>query len=254
MIFTSCKPSADRFIGASSTIQGKGQEAKVASNLRRPSRSLHSQPQIVQASTPKPSPIFVINKESIPEWARRNALNNKQFHATHKIYYLPIHKNITQRDLDIIEYTLSLRSWITHLPRGVNYSRLYFQQKKELNVNLYEVVSTSIDNAIELNFEDAEHPCVQIHKGDGSEVIASGSLFRDLVYIEPFNFPWNTYDLDVSLANNISDISSPIKSGDTVNILLIQVIEYKRSDLGHCHYYLNPINLDNLDLISYTVK
>lgn len=242
LLFASCKPS---------TVSTQNTPATTNAQIRF-KRSAVNQPQLVQVTDL--APIFTISKDSIPEKDRRHELNSV-YNVTHQIYYLPISsKNLTPSDLEIIERTLSLNKWVRRFPHTVEFSFLFYQEHDDPpQRNLVHQVNTPIKNPIEINFTNANEPFVKIHKKDGA-IVHSGELFRDLFHVEPFSSVWNLDDWDISNANDIKGLSHPINRGDTVYLLFIQVVQYRDPDCSLYHYYLNPINMDNLDLISYEVE
>lgn len=246
LLFTGCKPHTVYTEHALSNAV-----ITDIQNLKpRLKRSITNQHQMVQVLNPANT--FIINKESIPEKDRRPELS-VEYDATHQIYYLPIlSNNLTEKDLNVIKRALSLGQWITAFPLGVDYSYLHYKESNDKNKNLFRLVEASIDEPIELNFEDLDKPFVKIHKKDGS-VIHTGELFRDLIHIKSFSTGWSLNDWDIKFANDIKGLSHPIRSGDTIYLIFIQVAQYHKPDFTHDHYYLNPIRMDYIDHINYVV-
>lgn len=243
-----CSPSLDKF--PHSLLQHSATEIKNEKHLRI-RRSLDNDS--YSNSITSGSNVFVVCKEDIPEKDRRPVLTAKN-HATHQIYYLPIAaNNLNPKDLEIIKSTLVLGRWMKDFAPAVDYSFLHYQESRNLDKGSFRTVKAPIDEPIELNFEDLNNPFVTIHKRNGC-IIRSGEVFRDLMHINSFSSKWDLHDWDIEFANDIRGLSSPIKSGDKVHLLFIQMIQYEKAKSSRVHYYLNPINLDSLDLISYTVK
>lgn len=248
MLFICCKPN---IISKQSTLHTTSDKMVGDTRNLRFKRAINSEPQY----SPKIHPnILTINRFSLPEKDRRRVWHTWDAkNSSYQIFYLPISSNnLSQHNLDLIISKLCLGKWINDFPLHTKYAIMhYYKEGSSTKDNTCYPVKAQIDETIELDFKNPLSSSMVIFKDNGN-LVDSGEPCRYIINTKSFADSWVIDDWDVESAK-IRELSSPLQVGDTVHILFIQVIQFIDPENSELYFYLNPINLDNLNVVSYTI-
>lgn len=254
-IFFNCKADVDKAQDALSTSASIKNQAKAsASVLVRKPKLIIEPPSKSIISLPTPGEkLFVVNKDSIPS-DQQNEDFNLDTEAVQRIYYIPISSTEYEESLDFIKNNvLTFNQWHHHkdgFPGEI--STLYFKEK---NSNTHMLANEKIHvDTIVLDFNNTENPYLKVIPTDreGDIVRSNDTLYQTFT-------SWNINDDDICKVNDIENFPHPIRSGDTIYILFIQVAQIYKESYQNMQdsvilSYLKPINLESIKAISYVVN
>lgn len=209
----------------------------------------------IQAQEDKKA-IITIDNTSIPNNLADKIKNSSS--QSYDLYYIPIPSIGLKENIEAIRQSLHLSEWITKLPNeisplGVNTSSHPHQ------ITLSRLLLSKL-NPITLNLHDKNNPRISI-RTKNDRIYSDRKLIRtnkDSTVQKTFD-KWLFNDSDITKMNNIPKIT-PLNYGGIIHVLFLQVIMIKtassayNSTNSNTEYYLNPINIDSLDSIQYTVE
>lgn len=190
---------------------------------------------------------------------------NDSFSQSYDLYYIPVPSVNLQANIDTIIKNLHLSEWITKLPDeisplGVNTSN------SSSHITLSRLLLSTF-NPINLNLQNKSDPRISLKIAN--RIYSNRQLIRTdkNSKIQKTFSHWSFTDSDITKMNNIPQIN-PLSYGGNIHILFLQVITIKTiSNAGRpassgtqnshsldTEYYINPININSLESIHYTVE
>lgn len=230
--------AVSKLAGNNPSIYSNSLAQYIAENFIVPSMPIKSGPGIFISDIRKTLPNSVMSKITDDNFRYRN------------FWYILVSKNNLNEDLNTIKNHLPFNIWIDYI---VAWEKLNSAGIKDLKYEEPEqayhpggYISFSVNNLdpVIIDFQANSKQPVVFLTFEHNEY---RGIIKSEIFIEDEN--WNR---DNSFTIETSFVNSPLVSGSEVHLLILEVITIRNGE--KYEMYLYPLNIDNIQYPTYTVK